>query len=272
MPASTTPSSNPPRATPAIVLALVLLAGLAVGGAVVLNQGRTAPGTSIPEEVLSAGGDSPVPTSRADARPLPQHSGPGWEVMTTPQKLALYPLAERWAYLSEVQKHHWLTIAQTFASRPAAEQQRLHQRMTAWASLSTQQRSQARLNFAVSRGLAPHDLLAEWETYQALSEMEKQRLAAKAAKPKGAATALKPVHSKRLTHVPAASDAQATAANPPKIVLPSTTAIRPMPVPEPVALPPSPSVSADERQVPPIPDPLDETPPQSDPLPPVYIN
>lgn len=273
MHASPTRPLAPPSATPAIVLALVLLAGLATGGAVVLNQGRTAPGTSIPKEALAAVGDSGPSGSSADAKPLPQGSGPGWEVMTTPQKLALYPLAERWAYLSEAQKRYWLTIAQTFGAMPEAEQARLHQRMTAWASLSAQQRSQARLNFAVTRGLAPHDILAEWETYQALSEAEKQRLAARAAKPKGAATALKPVPSKRLTHVPGTSDAQASAANPPKIVLPATSAVRPAPLPAPVALPPAPPLPLeDEAALPPLHEPPPDEASKPPPLPPIYLN
>lgn len=276
--ASTTHSSQAPRATPATVLALVLLVGLAVGGAMVLNMGRIAPGTQIPPDAMVPQGDAAVQSATTKPKARAVASGPGWELMTTPQKLALYPLAERWAYLSEAQKRYWLALAQNFASMPESEQERLHARMTAWASLSAQQRSQARLNFAVTRRLAPHDIRSEWETYQALSDADKKRLAAKAAKPRGAATALKLARTKRLAHVPAADGAQAKVANPPKIVFPAPAAVRLPSVPEPVALPPAPPAppaSASDNpvpaQMPQAPAPSD-APTQSDPLPPVYVN
>ncbi len=263
--------SPPSHTTPAFVLALVLLVALAMGGARMLNMSHIAPGTRIADEALASVQQVASKPAAKPARPQARGAGPGWELMTTPQKLALYPLAERWAYLSEAQKRHWLVLAQSFSSMPETEQERLHERMTAWASLSAQQRSQARLNFAVTRGLAPHDIRSEWEAYQALSEAEKRRLAAKVAKPRGAATALKPVPSKRLAHVPAASEAQAKSANPPKIVFAEPTAVRTAPVPEPSPLPPAPvpiGDNPDTLQAPPAPA-TDNT---FDPLPPMYIN
>jgi hypothetical protein len=142
-------------------------------------------------------------------------AGPGWVTLTTPQKLALYPLSERWALLSEAQKRRWLTLAANFASLPAEEQAKFHERMTDWASLSAQQRNQARLNYAVTNRLAPDDKRAQWEAYQALSEEERMALAARGApKPKGAATALRPVSPKKLAQVPAATEANP--ASPPR--------------------------------------------------------
>ena len=220
MPASTNLPAHSLPATPAILLALILLSALAVGGALILDKGRTAPGTRIAPEALASRQEAVTQSPETLVRPQTLGAGPGWELMTTPQKLALYPLAERWTYLSEVQKRHWLVLAQTFAAMPESEQDRLHARMSAWASLSAQQRNQARFTFAVTRNLAPQDIRSEWESYQALSDLDKKHLAAKAAKPKGAATALKPVSTKRLAHVPATSAAQATSANPPKIVFP----------------------------------------------------
>ena len=49
-----------------------------------------------------------------------------------------------------------------------AEQAKLHSRMTEWAALSPQQRTQARLNFAETKQLSPDDKKAKWEAYQAL--------------------------------------------------------------------------------------------------------
>lgn len=277
----TTPaaSSRLPRSTPAIVLALVLLAALGAGGLTVLSVVRLVPGTSMPAEALSAS-DWAAAQAPNTLRTPRLNAGPGWEVLTTAQKLALYPLAERWAYLSQAQKRRWLALAQTFHSMPEGEQQRLHDRMTAWAGLSVQQRSQARLNFAVTRALAPSDIQSQWEAYQALSDADKKRLAARAPKPRGAATALKPIPSKRLAHLPAPSDEQALAANPPKIVLPATAAVRQAPVPAPVALPPAlpsaPGSTETTGESPTEASPAAASEPRSalpsDPLPDLYVN
>ncbi len=150
---------------------------------------------------------------------VPQvETGPGWETLTTPQKLALYPLAERWALISEAQKRRWLALAANFPALPEEEQAKFHDRMTDWASLSAQQRNQARLNYAVTNRLARDDKRAQWEAYQALSDEEKRALAARAApKPKGAATALRPVSPKKLAQVPAATQANPSRPNAPKI-------------------------------------------------------
>lgn len=170
-------------------------------------------------------------------------SGPGWETLSTPQKLALYPLAERWAVLSESQKRRWLALAQTFETLPPEEQEKLHNRMTEWSSLSARQRSQARLNYADAQRLAPNDKRAHWEAYQALSDEEKRSLAADApTKPAGAAPALRPESPKKLVQVPAAAQAGPARANPPKITptdphLPRTLVVVPAPATTPPAEP-----------------------------------
>lgn len=210
------------RTAPAFVLALVLLGALALGGFQALKQWRMAPGTVVPTEALAAKSSARSNDLRPESSTAPP-AGPGWEVLNTPQKLALYPLAPRWAVLSEQQKRNWLAIAQTFPALPEAEQERLHNRMTEWASLSAQQRSQARLNYAVTQNLAPDNKRAQWEAYQALSQAEKKRLTEAAARRKlGAATAVHPVAARKLVKVPAAS--HGNAANPPKILPPSDTA------------------------------------------------
>ena len=206
---------------PAFVLALALLGAFAVVGGLVWMQMRMAPGTLLPvgaEAAIAAPNNVRPPTaSGAAATPLVE-TGPGWETLTTPQKLALYPLAERWALISEAQKRRWLSLATNFSALPPEEQAKFHDRMTDWASLSAQQRNQARLNYAATNRLARDDKRAQWEAYQALSEEEKRALAAKAApKPKGAATALRPVSPKKLAQVPAATQANPNRPNAPKI-------------------------------------------------------
>ena len=204
------------RATPALVLALALLGALSFGGTQVWKQWRLAPGTIVPTEALTAKSAARSNDMRRESA-IPPPAGPGWEVLTTPQKVALYPLAPRWAFLSEQQKRSWLVIAQGFPTLPVAEQDRLHNRMTEWASLSVQQRSQARLNYAVTKKWGPDEKRAQWEAYQALSNAEKSRLTQAAARRSmGAATAVHPVAPRKLVQVPAA--ARGNVANPPKIL------------------------------------------------------
>lgn len=273
------PSLNP--STPAIALALALLVLLGAGGFAVVDILRMVPGAAAQGQIVtqsqlrSAAVAGTIAPTAALSKPL--FAGPGWELMTRNQKLALYPLAERWDYMSEAQKRRWLAVAETFGEMPEEEQQRLHERMVAWAGLSAQQRSQARLNFATAQSLSHDDIQEQWEAYQALSEIQKKRLAAIAPKPRGAATALKPVPSKRLVHIPAPTYEQSQSANPPKIVFPAATAVRPPPPAAPVELAPAvaldvqdPSAKAGEDTTPVPLDPDKALP--SDPLPPLYLN
>jgi hypothetical protein len=123
------------------------------------------------------------------------------------QQKALAPLASSWNTISEQQKRKWLEISKNYPSLPPEGQANLHSRMNEWVTLSPQQRAQARLNFGktkeLSKQLTPEEKKAKWETYQALSPEEKQKLAAKASpKPAGAATAVKPVAPQKLAPVP----------------------------------------------------------------------
>lgn len=204
--------------TSAIVLACALLMALTAGGWQFILQAPMTPGTTIvvPSDAPGILAHTPAPQSAPAVNASGE--GPGWETLNTPQKLALYPLADRWTLLSGLQKRRWLALAQGFAALPADEQARLHDRMTEWASLSAQQRNQARLNYAVTSRLAPQDKRSHWDAYQALSEEDRRKLAARAAsKPQGAAPALRPVSPKKLAKVPAATNAPGNPVNPPKV-------------------------------------------------------
>jgi hypothetical protein len=137
-----------------------------------------------------------------------RRSKPTWAELTPMQQQALAPLASSWnTTISEPQKRKWLEISKNYPSLSPEGQANLHSRMNEWVTLSPQQRAQARLNFArtkeLSKQLTPEEKKAKWETYQALSPEEKQKLAAKASpKPAGAATAVKPVAPQKLAPVP----------------------------------------------------------------------
>lgn len=219
------PGANPALSVlllqPAFVLALALLGLLAALGVQVSEQMYMAPGTLLPagaEAAVASSNKARTPPADGAAPPAQAQPGPGWETLDTPQKLALYPLAERWALISQTQKRRWLALAANYPNLSHEEQHKFLERITAWASLSAQQRTQARLNYAVTTGLARTDKRAQWEAYQALSDEQRHALAARAApKPRGAATALRPVSPKKLAQVPAALQAYPGRPNAPKI-------------------------------------------------------
>jgi hypothetical protein len=131
-----------------------------------------------------------------------QPTKPLWTELTEAQRQALAPLAPKWDTVSEAQKRKWLAMSQNYPRMSGAEQEKLHSRMTEWAALSPQQRTQARLNFGEAKQIPPDDKKAKWEAYQALPPEEKSKLAASAAKPPATAAAVKPVPPDKLATVP----------------------------------------------------------------------
>jgi Protein of unknown function (DUF3106) len=125
-------------------------------------------------------------------------SKPSWAELDAKQQIALKPLSPNWEGMSTAQKRKWLSVSKDFEKLQPADQAKLHARMTDWSSLSTQQRGEARQNFAQHReltdGLTPEQRKAQWQAYQQLSPEEKRKLAESAQRPNltGAALAAKP--------------------------------------------------------------------------------
>ena len=168
--------------------------------ALALAQAQPAPGAA-----PSAVRPGPVKLTQASsaAKAQAEATRPSWAALTGPQQQALAPLAGTWNTISEAQKRKWLALSQNYPKLPAAEQAVMHSRMTEWVALSPQQRTQARLNFAETKKLAPDDKKAKWEAYQALPPEEKRKLAADApAKTPGSAASVKPVPAQKLATVP----------------------------------------------------------------------
>ena len=112
-----------------------------------------------------------------------QPTKPLWRELKPAEQIALTPLASTWDTMNVAQKRKWLALSQNYPKLSPDEQVKLHSRMSEWAALSPQQRTQARLNFGATQQLSPDDKKAKWEAYQALSPEEKSKLAARAAKP-----------------------------------------------------------------------------------------
>ena len=159
-------------------------------------------------------------------------SKPTWAELTPMQQQTLKPLASSWATLSEAHKRKWIEVSKNYPSLQPEGQATMHSRMSEWAALSPQQRAEARLNFAktkeLSKQLTAEEKKAKWETYQALSSEEKQKLAAKASpRPIGAAPAVKPVAPQKLATLPARSVAPEAGITPKSAVNPAAMSVRP---------------------------------------------
>lgn len=175
------------------------------------------------EQSVGSPASSALPTQKTSApTSAVVLSGPRWQDLTKAQRDILRPLAGTWESLASTHKSKWIAVAQNYPSRAPPEQKKMQDRMVEWAALTPTERERARLNFAETKKIRPSDRAADWEAYQGLSAQEKQRLAARGTvKPAGAAIAVTPEASNKLTQVPVtrhtpAQDGDA-AANKPRI-------------------------------------------------------
>jgi hypothetical protein len=100
-----------------------------------------------------------------------------WGELTAPQQLALQPLNLLWSGITQGQKRKWLALVDNFSSLNPKDQDKLQQRMHQWASMSTQERAQARVIFSQVQQLSGDDRLSKWQAYEALEPTEKTKLA-----------------------------------------------------------------------------------------------
>ena len=136
---------------------------------------------------------------------------PTWAELSLAQKKALLPLENLWPTLEANHKRKWLAVAQNFANMNETSQALAQERMREWTALSSQQRMQARLNFAHTKQLSSDEKLAKWEAFQALTDDDKQKLpSSRKPPPKGAALAVKPVALDKLTSTPVKKEGQGT--------------------------------------------------------------
>lgn len=174
---------------------------------------------------------SSKPPAQSASAPMPVSAGPKWQDLTPAQQLILKPLTTIWNSLDSTSKSKWIAITVNYATRSAAEQHRMQERMGEWATLTPAARERARLNFAETKKLAPSERAADWEAYQGLSAQERKAFAkAGPVKPVGAAVAVVPSSPDKLTpvpvtrHTPAGDDATTAVARPnlnPKTLLPA---------------------------------------------------
>lgn len=102
---------------------------------------------------------------------------PLWNDLSSAQQVALAPLEPEWNQMEGPRKRKWIEMSARFASMPASEQQRVHQRMRQWMKLTPEQRELARENYSRTSRLAQGDKAANWENYKQLSDDQKRKLA-----------------------------------------------------------------------------------------------
>lgn len=202
-------AGRPARIVHKIAGAAALLWLLAAGGHTAFAQTppvAVQPPASQPSAVPSSTPPA-LPRQAAVRAPAPKSEAkPVWAELTPAQQQSLAPLAPSWNTLSEAHKRKWLALSRNYPKMQPEEQATLRGRMTEWAALTPQQRTQARLNFAEAKKLPATDKKAMWEAYQALPPEEKRKLAASASvnkpPPPPTAAAVKPVSPQKLTKTP----------------------------------------------------------------------
>ena len=127
------------------------------------------------------GAKKPVAAKAAPKATAPRPGvRPAWAELTTEQQQVLAPLKADWDSLEPERRQKWIAIAKRYPRMKQVEQERVQRRMQMWATLSPDQRRQARENYkhlAKSPRPAPNkDLRQAWAEYQALSPYERQSL------------------------------------------------------------------------------------------------
>lgn len=146
------------------VIVFLLLTVAAIGVARIVN-----PGLNLMEMAGLCGGETAASRSR-----------PYWAELTETQRDLLAPLEPVWDNITPARKEKWIQVAQKMARMPPDEQSRMRERIRIWASLTPQERREARQNYLNAKKLGVKDKSLQWLEYQNLPEEEKRKLAATA--------------------------------------------------------------------------------------------
>jgi hypothetical protein len=115
--------------------------------------------------------------SSKELQPSKQASKLDWKNLSPLQQAVLASLESDWSSFNQSSKMKWLKVADRYPTMSAADQERLQGRMSEWSKLPQKDRRMARDNYLSSLQFPPEQKKAAWESYQQLSEEEKQRLA-----------------------------------------------------------------------------------------------
>lgn len=150
----------------------------------------------VPNESWS--GETKPATKSALAAP----QEPRWSDLTPAQHESLRPLENEWGTIDSRHKEMWLGVASRFPKLSPEGQDRVQQRMAAWAWMTPRQRSDARLNYEEAKRMPLQNRRKRWEAYEALSPERRRELAERALSrpdpshrlPSAAARSIRPGH------------------------------------------------------------------------------
>lgn len=213
MPLKTDLPSHPSKPVAAFLVASLLIILLGAGAVWVSTQVTMVPSAVPANMAVEAERSKSSLSSNAYSGLHLSSAGPLWKDISPAQRDILSPLHARWESMGSLAKRRWLVLADRYPSMNDAERTKLFSRMHTWASLSAQQRNQARLNFKDAKRLSAGDLQSKWDEYQALSEAEKQRLAEQALKSKKTPRVAK----RRLARIPAEPESNPEKTAPPTV-------------------------------------------------------
>jgi Protein of unknown function (DUF3106) len=145
-------------------------------------QGELGSKTSTPNASSSAWTPSPSTALTGSGagtsfNKVAPESPPKWVELTPSQQRALQPLNSLWSSITTAHKRKWIALIANFSDLSDKDQEKLQQRMKQWASLSAQERAQARVIFTQVQQLTADDRLSKWQAYQALEPSQKNQLA-----------------------------------------------------------------------------------------------
>jgi len=123
---------------------------------------------------------SAKPAAKASAKKTAKPVRPAWIDLTPEQRQILAPLQDDWENLDRGRRLKWVGIAKRYPKMKPEEQARVQRRMHDWASLTPEQRRQARESYKNMIAKTPPSqrkkLREQWAEYQALPPEERQSL------------------------------------------------------------------------------------------------
>ena len=160
-------------------LSLALIACTSFNQAQAQLAGNTAsPATPV---IDSAASSNPAPATASIDKPVPSTSQAtgklSWKNLSSEQQAALAPLAGEWDSMDELRKKKWLGVASKYANMKPEEKLRVQERVQAWMKMTPEQRMAVRQNFSNTAKKTAEQKSAQWQSYQQLSDEEKQKLA-----------------------------------------------------------------------------------------------
>jgi hypothetical protein len=132
--------------------------------------------------------DAPKPAPKAAAKPAAKATPkkkfpvvrPTWIELTPEQRQVLAPLHDDWENLERERRQKWIGIAKRYPKMKPEEQAKMQRRMHDWASLTPEQRRQARENYKNMIAKTPPEkrrkLREQWAEYQALPPQEREEM------------------------------------------------------------------------------------------------